>query len=457
MEVWKRGFHTHLYFVPSLVFPHLLEKVRGKVTPSVERALLGSAERMPMGSSPSVVLAAVAIAAVVSCEPTCEGVAPTSLSGTYFAHERALLALQTAQPPPSDLRVAVRGRPGLTYSHRDELPEFISGPTSPSFPLLVEAGALGGVSNATSAPSVATYATAAKALLEEHLLTYGAVRFRGLPLADGIDFSEFVSALEWHAVKLGGGGTQREDVTANVRTASEEPPTQTIEPHMDMAHSVAHPDRIAFFCAAGPPPGAGGETVLTNMRAVHADMVAQGVAAEFERRGGVAYIKRLWDATRVQNNSYTWQKFFFTDDLERALAEVRKRDGDARAGEHGDGVIDFREVLPAVVPHPKTGEPAWFNGIHTNHASYYVEAAHVDTSDGPPMHTAFADGTPIPEATVAAIRASYWRNSAAIRCETGDLIVVDNMLASHGRMSWTPGEPRKMLLTHFHDAPAATA
>lgn len=52
-----------------------------------------------------------------------------------------------------------------------------------------------------------------------------------------------------------------------------------------------------------------------------------------------------------------------------------------------EGVISFREVLPATRAHPQTGEKVWFNGVHTNHRSYYDEAAHVDTSLGSPMHT----------------------------------------------------------------------
>jgi len=217
---------------------------------------------------------------------------------------------------------------------------------------------------------------------------------------------------------------------------------------MDMAHSRVHPKRIGFFCAEGPPPGAGGETVLTDMRAVYKELEAAGVPQAFAEHGGVSYHKRLWDGERV-NHSYTWQQFFFTQDLDVAVAEVRKRDTAAAVGEHGPGVIDFQEVLPAVWPHPTTGEPTWFNGVHTNHRSYYVEAPHVDTSDGPPMDTSYADGTPISDETVAAVRAAYWKNSVAVRLQTGDLVIVDNMLASHGRMSWVPPAKRMVMLTHF--------
>ena len=53
---------------------------------------------------------------------------------------------------------------------------------------------------------------------------------------------------------------------------------------------------------------------------------------------------------------------------------------------------------------------------------------------------------------IATIRAAYWNHSVAVRLQHGDLVVVDNMLASHGRMGWVPGNPRKVLLTHYSDA-----
>ena len=67
---------------------------------------------------------------------------------------------------------------------------------------------------------------------------------------------------------------------------------------------------------------------------------------------------------------------------------------------------------------------------------------HTSYADGPPMRTSYADGTPIPDATIAAIRAAYWHHSVAVALETDDLVIVDNMLASHGRMSWLPPAPR---------------
>ena len=249
----------------------------------------------------------------------------TDSAAIFFQHAGASLMVATDDPPPSEHLVHVRERRNLVYSHRSEIPEFISSPTSAAFPLLVHADENATMMMTTAAEAadeeaaqrtatLEDYAHAARALLDERLVAHGAVVLRGLPIANGEEYGAFVSALTagwgFEAKKLGGGGTQRTELSANVRSASDEPTTQTIEPHMDMAHSVAHPKRMSLFCAAGPPPGVGGETVLTNMRAVYRrrDLEAEGVTAAFDARGGVAYHKRLWSASRV-NHSYTWQQF----------------------------------------------------------------------------------------------------------------------------------------------------
>ena len=56
------------------------------------------------------------------------------------------------------------------------------------------------------------------------------------------------------------------------------------------------------------------------------------------------------------------------------------------------------------------------------------------------------------ERIIERVRAAYWNNSVAVPLVSGALIVVDNMLAGHGRMGWVPPHPRKVLLTHFTDA-----
>ena len=116
-----------------------------------------------------------------------------------------------------------------------------------------------------------------------------------------------------------------------------------------------------------------------------------------------------------------------------------------------DETLDYENTLPAVRPHPATGEPIWFNGIHTNHRDYFDLAPHIDTSHGSPYDTTYGDGDEIDDATLAEIRADIWNSCVALALETGDVVVVDNFLTGHGRISWDPSVrvQRRMLLQHF--------
>ena len=115
-----------------------------------------------------------------------------------------------------------------------------------------------------------------------------------------------------------------------MRTASDEPATHTIEPHQDMAHNPAHPSKIAFFMVDGPPKGAGGETILVDMRAVTRRAADRGFDARFERKGGVRYAKKLWSDAVVDPkvNTFNWQRRYFTRDRRDVDAALEALPGD---------------------------------------------------------------------------------------------------------------------------------
>jgi hypothetical protein len=91
----------------------------------------------------------------------------------------------------------------------------------------------------------------------------------------------------------------------------------------------------------------------------------------------------------------------------------------------------------------------WFNGVHTNHRSYYDDARHIDTTQGPPMDTLFGTGEPIPADVLQTVRSTIWRNAVPIRLHQHDLLLVDNLVVGHGRMRWQEGLPREIWQTHF--------
>lgn len=351
------------------------------------------------------------------------------------------------------LAAKVRGRPYVPMSTSKLFPDHIYAPTSLDFPLVLTT-----TPTQADVPSIPleVFARDVDKMLDQTatLTAHGAVLLRGLPLKTASDFDDFVHALGWPIVMLGGTGSERTQVTESVMTAFDDNlKGHTIEPCMSMAHSPKFPMNIAYFCEEAAENVEGGEMVLTNMRAVMKDLEAEGVPDLFESHGGVLYSKLLW--SEANREDFTWQKRYFAET--KAEVEAQLSDG---VGNHEVNSWEWQEddtlvchtILPATLVHPCTGERMWFNGVHTNHRSYYDSAPHIDTSRGMPMDTSFADGTRLPDELVEKVRATMWKHSLAIPLEAGDVVIVDNIICGHGHMSYTKGVARKLLLAHFSDS-----
>ncbi len=50
-----------------------------------------------------------------------------------------------------------------------------------------------------------------------------------------------------------------------------------------------------------------------------------------------------------------------------------------------------------------------------------------------PRNAYFGDGSPIPDADLDAVRAAYAAETIAFPWQAGDILVLDNVLAAHGR------------------------
>merc|ERR1711924_257824 len=127
---------------------------------------------------------------------------------------------------------------------------------------------------------------------------------------------------------------------------------------------------------------------------------------------------------------------------------------------HEDDAITYWKDLPITVPHPKTGEKVWFNQVQAHHKTFYgshpVFATKDDDAENPrignwPVHVSYGDGSPIEDEVIAHIREVIWRNTVAVPLEAGSVLVCDNHLSLHGRMSYPEGDTRKVFVSATYE------
>ena len=277
--------------------------------------------------------------------------------------------------------------------------------------------------------------------LREKLLLRGALLLRGGRVLKPSELARF--AREFSGSPLldyAGGVSPREALGHGVYTSTEYPESYALSLHNEMSYTYRWPALLFFHCAVAP--AGGGETPVADSRrllkATDADVV------ERFKRAGVRYERNL---TGDPSSGYSWQAAFETAD--RRVVEDYCRRGRVSFIWKGDGGLRLREVRPATAAHPETGEEVWFNqadGFHPSGMGEETYRALVSEvgEDNLRLNARFGDGSVVEAALLDRVRAAMREEMALVPWQAGDILVLDNMLAAHGRMPFTG--PRKILL-----------
>lgn len=261
------------------------------------------------------------------------------------------------------------------------------------------------------------------------LLVCGAVLFRRFGIDNQPAFVTARRALFHETTPYLEKATPRKALGEEVFTSTEFPAELDIEPHNENSYARIWPSKLLFACLA--PPGIGGGTTIADSRAVLARIPAD-VVAEFRGRG--------WRLVRTYHPGFglPWTEAFGT--AERA--QVASYCAAAGIAHQWRGeVLRTEQSGAAIIAHPITGEDVWFNHVAFWHesrlAAEFREVLLEEFGrDGLPYNFYFADGGTIPDDMVGAISAAYAAEMETIRWEKGDLLLVENMLAAHGRQAY---------------------
>lgn len=285
-------------------------------------------------------------------------------------------------------------------------------------------------------------------LVDAKLAEAGGILFRGFHVGSPAEFRAFASAAIERLLDYNERSTPRSQAgEPNVFTSTEYPPDQHIEQHNELAYTHTWPYRIAFYCHE--PAATGGATPVADSRAVYRRL-APRVRERFERMG-VMYVRNYGTGVDLP-----WQEAFQTE--ERADVERYCRSAGIAWEWRDDDVLRTRQVRQAAIAHPATGDPLWFNSAHMFHvaglaASVRDSLVNMFGEDGLPRHAYYGDGSPIDDETIHAVREAYRAETVTFPWRERDVLLLDNMLASHGR--W-PYEGRRRVLVAFGDPVGVT-
>jgi len=272
--------------------------------------------------------------------------------------------------------------------------------------------------------------------IQTHLQNYGGVLFRNFQIQGASDFGDFMEAISQTPMSYSYRSTPRTQVEGKIYTSTEYPADRSIPLHNEMAYARQWPMIVAFYCEQ--PATEQGETPIADSR-----RILTHIPSEIRKRFidlGILYVRNYGAGLDL-----SWQEVFQTEYRQDVEAYCQQAEIDYEWW--GQDQLRTRQVCDAIATHPHTHDTLWFNQAHLFHISNLGAAQEqLQTSLSQqhwPRNAYFGDGSEISEEALTAIRAAYTQETVQFSWQTGDVLLLDNMLTAHGRRPFTG--PRRVL------------
>ena len=283
---------------------------------------------------------------------------------------------------------------------------------------------------AGSEADVASWAANNRPFLDASLRKHGAILFRGFDVQSVEDFERLIVAAssdDW--VEYREAATPRSHVSGHVFTSTEYSAKNRIYLHNENSHVTSWPAKLFFYCRT--PAETGGETPIADCRRVF-DRLEPAARDRFVSQGW------LYARAFGYGLGFPWQTVFNARTPEEVNEYCQQND----MLPHWDGNrLKVRYRRWAALKHPRTGEMTWFN-----HGTFYnvwtlepslKAAVKMIGEDRMPFNTYYGDGSRVEDGVLAMLDAAYHAEAVTFSWRAGDVLMLDNMLAAHGRQPFT--------------------
>jgi alpha-ketoglutarate-dependent taurine dioxygenase len=302
----------------------------------------------------------------------------------------------------------------------EDLVEIADLKTGTSLPLLVKPAVKG--------LNLVAWAKNNRHFIETNLLKYGGILFRNFNVKSVAEFEHSIEAISGEMMEYTYRSTPRTHLSGKIYTSTEYPAERSIPLHNEMAYCQNWPMKIWFFCLQSARQG--GETPIVDSRKVLSSLDPEIV--ERFRQKKVMYVRNYQDGLDL-----SWQNVFQTNN--KLEVEEYCHNAGIEFEWHDNDRLKTCQVCQAVATHPQTGESVWFNQAHLFHVSNLepkirnLFLTNFNEEDLP-RNAYYGDGSPIEASVIEEIERAYQQQVIIFPWNSGDILMLDNMLVAHGRM-----------------------
>lgn len=290
-------------------------------------------------------------------------------------------------------------------------------------------------------------ASQARELIFDTLHQQGALLIRGDTSASRLEFEALQDALGFSTMPYTLGVSPRSSVSAKSSTSTEAPAFLPIGIHSEMAYTHVRPRYIAFFCDI--EPSCYGETPVVDNVEVYKRLPQRLKDALHERQ--LCY-RRYFLAGK--------KRFPFEQRIADIFATEQRDEVEALCLEHAlefewqaNGDLVTYQVIQPIVRHPQTGDLAVnlnlfhpaaqqldYEQIRSRYSfvawhAYNFLQHRVRNSPKATIKTLWGDRTSISDSTARELHQVFWQNTTLFPWRKGDVLLLDNIRYSHGRLN----------------------
>jgi len=267
--------------------------------------------------------------------------------------------------------------------------------------------------------------------LDAQAAKHGAILFRDFPVKSDLDFDAFIEAFGFPNFKYEDSlsNAVRKNRTERVFTANEAPPEVDIYLHHEMAQTPIYPSKLLFFCEQAAETGGATPLCRSDVLFDRLREKAPQFARDCEEKG-LLYRNVMPSSDDAQSGmGRSWQSTFSVTTKEEAEAALEKL---GYTGEwlEDDCLLATTPVLPAVRD-LGDGRKSFFNQLIAAFKGWK------DQRNDPSKAITFGDGSPLDPADANLAADLAEEITFDVPWQTGDVALVDNYVAMHGRRTFT--------------------